>query len=117
MLTIRVADGAPGAHLGHDVVQRAARIDPDPVVRWVAAGRPEGGVDPAGVREVAWIRLVAAEGASPALDRTALLSDRRGRALPIVFDDEGYALVPGISPGEARLRLAPDSPSYTAPAP
>jgi HEAT repeat protein len=118
MLTIRESLDAPGAQGGRGVLQRAARLDPDPVVRWVAAGRPAGRVGSAGVREVAWIRLVAAEGASPDLDRTALLADRSGRALPIAFDDEGFALVPGISPGEARLRLAPDSPSYTAaPAP
>ncbi len=117
MLTIRAAEGAPGARVGRDVLDLAARLDPDPVVRWTAAGRATGREDPPGVREVAWIRLVAAEGATPALDRTALLTSRGGSALPVAFDDEGYALVPGISPGDARLHLAPDSPSYTAPAP
>ena len=77
---------------------------PQPADPWVATDTPQ----------VAWIRLVAAEGAAPALDRTALLTDRSGTALPIAFDEEGYALVPGVSPGEARLRLAPDAPSYTA---
>jgi HEAT repeat protein len=116
-LTIRAAEGAAGAQVGRDVLDLAARLDPDPVARWTAAGRSMGSSDPAGVRAVAWIRLVAAEGAAAGLDRTALLADRDGRALPIAFDGEGYALVPGVSPGEARLRLAPDASSYTAPAP
>ncbi len=111
MLTIRAAEGAPGAPAGRDMLDLAARLDPDPVVRWTAAGRPVGRTD---TPQVAWIRLVAADGAAPALDRTALLTDRSGTALPIAFDEEGYALVPGVSPGEARLRLAPDAPSYTA---
>jgi hypothetical protein len=116
-LTIQAAQGGPGAQVGRGMLDLAARLDPDPVARWTASGRSMGRTDPPGVRGVAWIRLVAAEGAAPTLDRTALLSDRDGRALPIAFDGEGYALVPGVSPGEARLRLAPDASSYTAPAP
>jgi HEAT repeat protein len=121
-LATRVVAGAGGAATARGVLAVAGRLDPDPVVRSTAAAA-EGersampSAEGAGIREVAWIRLVAAEGAAtPALDRTAVLADSAGRALPIVFDDEGYALVPGISPGNARLRLAPDSPSYTAPA-
>jgi hypothetical protein len=121
-LAVRVAKGAPGAETARDVLDLAARLDPDPVTRSTATSTEEGRstlprrAHGAGIREVAWIHLVAAESAAPALDRTAVLTDSAGSALPIAFDDEGYALVPGISPGEARLRLAPDSPSYTAPA-
>jgi HEAT repeats len=121
-LANRVAQGAPGAETARGVLALAARLDPDPVTRSTATATEDGrSILPrraggAGVREVAWIRLVAAEGAAPALDRTAVLTDSAGSALPIAFDDEGYALVPGISPGDARLRLAPDSPPYTAPA-
>jgi HEAT repeat protein len=121
-LAIRVAEGAAGAETARSVLDVAGRLDPDPVVRSTAAASERTGsavatrTEGAAIREVAWIRLVAAEGAAPALDRTAVLADSAGRALPIAFDDEGYALVPGISPGDARLRLAPDSPSYTAPA-
>ncbi len=127
-LAVRVANGAPGAQAAREgVLELAARLDPDRMTR-SAASRAIGPVRAAGLRtlagydrgkdipEVAWIRLVPAEGAAPALDRTASLADSDGEALPIVFDDEGYALVPGVSPGEARLRLAPDSPSGTAPA-
>jgi HEAT repeat protein len=101
----------------------AARLDPDPVARWTAStalalgtgrsGAPRNGA----VEEVAWIRLVPADGAALEHDPTALIAPNSGIALPIVFDDEGYALVPGVSPGEARLRLAPGLPSYTPPAP
>jgi hypothetical protein len=121
-LAVRVAKGAPGAETARDVLDLAARLDPDPVTRSTATSTEDGRstlprrAHGAGIREVAWIHLVAAESAAPALDRTAVLTDSAGSALPIAFDDEGYALVPGISPGEARLRLAPDSPSYTAPA-
>ena len=121
-LANRVAEGAPGAETARGVLALAARLDPDPVTRSTATATVDGrSILPgraggAGVREVAWIHLVAAEGAAPALDRTAVLTDSAGSALPIAFDDEGYALVPGISPGDARLRLAPDPPPYTAPA-
>ena len=121
-LAVRVAERATGAETARGVLDLAGRLDPAPVVRstaaaiqdgrWPLPGRARG----AGLREVAWIRLVAAEGAAPALARTAVLADSSGSALPIAFDDEGYALVPGISPGDARLRLAPDSSSVTAPA-
>ena len=40
-----------------------------------------------------------------------------GLAIPIAFDDDGYAIIPGLPPGEARLVLAPRLPSYKAPAP
>jgi HEAT repeat protein len=122
-LAVRVAEGAPGAQPAREgVLHLAARLDPDAITRSAAAaaewGRPNGPAraHEAGVREVAWIRLFAAEGAAPPRDRTAVLADGTGRALPIAFDDEGYALVPGVSPGIALLRLAADSPSYTAPA-
>jgi hypothetical protein len=35
----------------------------------------------------------------------------------VAFDDDGYALVVAIPPGEARVRLAPGVPPYEIPAP
>ncbi len=122
-LAVRAAAGAPGTQaIREGVLDLAARLDPDPVTRWTASTAMAPGAAPAPLdspvdRDITWIRLVAAEGAAPALDRTALLVPSDAGALPIVFDDEGYALVPGVSPGEARLRLAPDPPPYSAPAP
>lgn len=93
----------------------AARLDPDRAIRWTASralagesattrGFPDG--------EVAWLRLAAAPGADPSHDVTAALVRSDGLAVPIAFDDDGYALVPGVPPGPARLRLAPRLPAY-----
>lgn len=98
----------------------AAALDPDALVRWTArralSGAPSAGLDgeAASAREVAWIRIAAAPGAVALRDETGLLVRSDGLAVPIVFDDDGYALVPGIPPGEARLRLAPRLPVYFA---
>jgi hypothetical protein len=35
-----------------------------------------------------------------------------GLAVPIAFDLDGYAIVPGVPPGEGRLVLAPRVPAY-----
>jgi HEAT repeat protein len=99
----------------------AARLDPNLRTRWIAASALGGTTATAvdispGEREIAWLRLVPAEGTSPTLDVPARL-DQGGCAVPIAFDDEGYALIPGMSAGEARLRLAPGLPAYSPPAP
>ncbi len=119
-LAARPADDGQTARDG--VLDLAARLDPDPVARWTAsmalaapARRAVAGNSE--IENVAWIRLVPAEGSAPALDRTAFTARSDGIAVPIAFDDEGYALVPGVPPGEALLRLAPGLPSYTPPAP
>jgi hypothetical protein len=39
-----------------------------------------------------------------------------GLAVPIAFDDDGYALVP-VPPGDAQLVLAPRIPPYEGPRP
>jgi hypothetical protein len=61
---------------------------------------------------VAWLRVVPAEGATLPRELTGALIDGRGAALPLVFDEDGYALVPGLLPGDTRLRLAPRLPAY-----
>jgi hypothetical protein len=35
-----------------------------------------------------------------------------GLAVPLVFDEDGFAIVAGVPPGDARLVLAPRLPSY-----
>jgi hypothetical protein len=37
-----------------------------------------------------------------------------GVAVPMAFDEDGFAIVPGLPPGESRLVLAPRLPSYKA---
>jgi hypothetical protein len=102
-----------------EILRLAARLDPDRVARAVANraldGRSFSGS--AQGHDVAWIRLLTAEGTSIQGGTTAALMGSDGLARPIAFDDDGYALVPGISSGEARLRLAPLVPTYHAPPP
>ena len=116
---------ASSAGVTRPVLELAAHLDPDAAVRHAASGalastRPlEERAD--GTREVAWLSLAAAGDSthrSPAaLDLAALLVDSDGNALPVVFDEEGYALVPGVSPGDARVQLAPALPAYSPPGP
>jgi hypothetical protein len=92
----------------------AARLDPDRVVRRLAA-RELAGAEVStrlAATDVAWVRLVPAPGASLPGGSTAALVTADGVARPVAFDDDGYVLVPGVSPGEASLRLAPQLPAY-----
>ena len=97
-----------------DALELAAHLEPDRVTRALAqralAGREPPG--PVAGHEVAWLRVLPAEGATAPHELTGALVDASGVALPVVFDEDGYALVPGLSPGDARLRLAPRLPAY-----
>ena len=100
------------APLLRDALELAARLDPDALTRAVARRALDGSAEsrrPVG-REVAWLRVVAAEGATLPRQLTGIV-DAGGVALPVVFDDDGYALVPGLPPGELHLRLAPRLPT------
>lgn len=103
-----------------DALELAASLDPDPVARWHARRALSGRGDDAGADpltsggEVAWIRLAGNPLAQPPTGLVASLVRSDGIAVPIVFDVDGYALVPGLPPGEARLRLAPSLPAYSA---
>ena len=93
----------------------ASRLDPDRTVRWIAERALVGAPAPITTepREMSWVRIVTPEGggALPAnVAGTLVRSD--GVAVPIAFDDDGYALVPGVPPGEARLYLAPRVTAY-----
>jgi HEAT repeat protein len=101
-----------------EALSLAARLDPDRVTRAAAARIDVGAAHEARQREVAWVRLLAAPGASlptPAAPATATLTGSDGLARPLVFDDDGYALVGGLPPGEARLRLASRVSAYESP--
>jgi hypothetical protein len=99
-----------------DALELAAHLEPDRVTRALAqrrlARRAPARRSPG--REVAWLRVVPAEGAVLPHELTGMLIDAGGVALPIVFDEDGYALVPGLSAGDSRLRLAPRLPAYEA---
>jgi hypothetical protein len=70
-------------------------------------------VAPSAHTEVVWLRVTAENGAPPPPGDPYVGSLVRsdGLAVPLAFDDEGYVLVPGVPPGDARLILAPRLPS------
>ncbi len=95
-------------------LRTAASLDPDGVTRFTAAGALAGGAPPAPPRsdEVAWMRVVGRPGAAPPPGMVGRLLRADGLAVPVAFDDDGYALVPGTPAGTGRLVLAPRLPSY-----
>ena len=108
-----------GSAVRRDTLQLAADLDPDDVTRETARRALEGKEASRAdlVREVAWIQLTAAEGASLPSGETAILVRSDGLAVPIAFDEDGYALVPGVPPGSAHLRMAPRLHEYSIAAP
>jgi HEAT repeat protein len=117
-LSMRSGEDASAAEL-RATLELAATLDPDRIVRWTASRTLSGrtAVSRPAVREVAWLRLSPADGATLPRNMTAALVQSDGIALPIAFDDDGYALLPGVPPGEARLRLASRPASYEAASP
>jgi HEAT repeat protein len=92
----------------------AARLDSDRHVRFLATRAIAGAVElaPTEPAEVAWIRLATIDGSAPPADMVGALLRSDGLAVPIAFDLDGYAIVPGVPPGEGRLVLAPRVPAY-----
>ncbi|WP_394832510.1 HEAT repeat domain-containing protein [Pendulispora rubella] len=97
-----------------ETLKVAARLDPDDAVRWLAARALEGVPPPleATPADVTWLRATTADGAKPPPDLLGTLVRADGIAIPIVFDEDGYALIPGVPPGAGRLILAPRVPAY-----
>jgi HEAT repeat protein len=99
-------------------LKTAARLDPDPTVRFLAsralAGRAEALALPSPA-EVAWLRALSADGGPPPSGMVGALRRSDDLALPVAFDDDGYALVPGTPPGDAHLVLAPRLPTTSGP--
>jgi cellulose synthase operon protein C len=98
----------------------ASRLDPDGPTRQLARLALGGSAAPLAAPltfEVAWLRLTREGGAQPTEAFAGALVGSDGVALPIAFDEEGYAIVARVPPGEARLVLAPRLPSYEASSP
>ncbi len=113
-LASRVSDAS--APLRADTLERAAHFDPEASIRTIAARASEGLPPPELPRsgEVVWLRVMTASGAAPpAPPIRGVLVRADGLAIPVVFDEEGYALVPS-GPGPARLVLAPRLGAYEA---
>lgn len=98
-------------------LEMAATLDPDGPTR-LAAGRALAGVaspfGSASSTDIAWLRLQSDNGGAPSSAFVGSLVGADGIAVPIAFDDDGFAILPGLPPGEARLVLAPRLPSYEA---
>jgi HEAT repeat protein len=108
-LSMRAWETAPIARRALEV---AAKLDPDDDTR-SAASRVLGGLKPSSpslVREVAWLHAGTADGGPPPKNLMGTLVPKHGLAIPFAFDDEGFALVPGIPIGEAVVVLAPRVP-------
>lgn len=90
-------------------LQLASSLDPDAATRLYAI-RGLSGLPPAGtpeITDVAWLHVETNDGTSAPAGMLGSVLRSDGFALPVVFDDEGYALVPSMPPGGARLVLAP----------
>lgn len=91
----------------------AARLDPDDETRGLARRALAGiGEGPSPRVEVAWLRALDPSGTPGTGVYTGAVVRADGLAVPIAFDPDGVALVPGLPPGEARLVLAPRLPPY-----
>ncbi len=113
----RTTDANAPARL--ETLRIAATFDPDRAVRSIAARAlarfPAVAPGARAITETAWLHVATADGRPPPPNMTAALQRADGLAVPIAFDDEGFAIVPGVPPGEARLVLAPRLPAYEAP--
>lgn len=96
----------------NEILSIAARFDPEARIRDLASRALASATPPAPwpVREIAWLRVTTDTGAAPTTPMLASYVTSEGIALPIAFDADGYALVPGIPPGDGRLVLAPVVP-------
>ncbi|MEO7113247.1 MAG: hypothetical protein ABI183_22600, partial [Polyangiaceae bacterium] len=90
----------------------AANLDPDRPTRMIAARALQSLTPVSFVRkQIAWIHLDAGDGGKIPSAMLAAVLRSDGIAVPIAFDDDGFALVPGMPLGPARLVLAPRLPS------
>jgi hypothetical protein len=114
-LAARTADAA--APLRRSSLELAATLDPDRLVRAAARRALDGAPPPARPPhdDVAWLQLAAAPGARLPTGEAAMFVESDGTARPVAFDEDGYAIVPGVAPGEATVRLAPRVQAYEAP--
>ena len=117
-LALRTKDASAPARKA--TLEVASQLDPDATCR-VTARR---GLDPTAATigapittETAWLRITLDGGAAPNEAYVGSIVRADGLAVPIAFDDDGFAIVPGLPPGEVRLVLAPRLPTYKAPSP
>ena len=114
-LVARTGDSSAPARRG--ALEAAAQLDPDAPIRQaarlglMAISAPVG---LASANDAAWLRITVDGGAPPGEVFVGSVLRSDGVAVPIAFDDDGFAIVAGLPPGESRLVLAPRLPSYKA---
>ena len=105
-----------GAPQRRNTLMSAASVDPDAVVRQLASRTPRA-IPPlrsaSSAVDAAWLRVTLADGSAPAATApfVGAVVGSDGIAVPILFDEEGFAVVLGLPSGEARLMLAPRLPA------
>ncbi len=101
---------------GREALDVLTRWDPDDDVRALAeAVRAQAPLpELRAQREVAWLRLATFDG-NPGGSQLAAVVRSDGLAVPILFDADGFAVVPGLPPGAVHLVLAPRLPRLQAP--
>jgi HEAT repeat protein len=114
-LVARTQDATAPAR--RSTLEVAAQLDPDGPTRQTARlglGGTSSPLAPAATTETAWLRLTLDDGAPPRDVFVGSVVRSDGVAVPMAFDDDGFAIVPGLPPGDVRLVLAPRLPSYKA---
>ena len=97
------------------ILDLAARLDPEPSIRAVAERARRGQVVPdvPPPNDVLWLRVMTRSGAPPPSSVAGLVLRADGLAVPVLFDEDGYAILPAPA-GPARLLLAPRLHAYDA---
>jgi HEAT repeat protein len=114
-LVARTADATAPARRA--TLETAAQLDPDAPIRQAARlglGAVAAPFGPAHTNDAAWLRVTLDGGAPPGEVFVGSVVRSDGVAVPMAFDEDGFAIVPGLPPGESRLMLAPRLPSYKA---
>lgn len=113
-LAERSAEDSPAAR---EALTTIAEWDPEDDLRALAEGVLRGDARPAATepKDAAWLKLATRVGANHGRGAAlATVQQSNGLAIPIAFDADGYALVPGLPPGGIQLVLAPLLPTEQA---
>jgi hypothetical protein len=117
-LAARTDDASAPAR--RSTLETAAQLDPDGTTRQIARGGLGGAAPQLGapvVTETAWLRIAKDGGGAPGGVYVGALLRADGMAVPMAYDEEGFAIVAGLPPGDAQVLLAPRLPSYEASTP
>jgi hypothetical protein len=108
---VRALAAKADAPVRAEILGLAATLDPDGIVRDAASRALSGAPAPADamLRDVAWLHVTTPDGSAPPPLAGAYVTSE-GAVLPIAFDADGFAIVPGVSAGEGRLVLEPSIP-------